>query len=207
MAFMSRLGCALRQVARWSDSLQLRGAGAAAVSMPAVYVVSRGMASSKLFVGGLAWGADENTLREAFSSYGEVIDVKIITDRDTGRSRGFGFISFTNDGDAESALQAMDGRNVAGRTIRVDYAVQKPGGFGRGLGGGLGSGLGGFGGENVKRDEFGFVIKDNIDSSLHATDPIADANDTGSFGSNSGEKSNFDSNSSETSSFGSWKNL
>ncbi|KAJ7539187.1 hypothetical protein O6H91_11G080800 [Diphasiastrum complanatum] len=208
MAFMSRLGSALRQAGRRSDPLRLRGADAVgALSMPAVYVVSRGMASSKLFVGGLSWGADENTLREAFSSYGEVIDVRIITDRDTGRSRGFGFVSFTNNEDAESALQAMDGRNVAGRTIRVDYAVQKPG-FGRGLGGGpggglgggfgggFGGGLGGLGGGNVKRDEFGFVIKENNESTLNA-----DGNITESFGSNDGETDTFGSTT------GSWKNL
>ncbi|KAG0562092.1 hypothetical protein KC19_9G117600 [Ceratodon purpureus] len=142
MAFLAKLGGLARQsVAR--NMLQ-QHSGAAAI--PALYLVSRGMASSKLFVGGLAWGTTDANIKEAFSQYGEVTEVKIICDRDTGRSRGFGFVSFTSEQEAEAALQAMDGRDLAGRTIRVDYATERSaqdrqgGGGGRMYGGGYGGG-------------------------------------------------------------------
>lgn len=104
-----------------------------AAVIPAMFLVSRGMASSKLFVGGLAWGTTDANIKEAFSAFGEVVEVKIICDRDTGRSRGFGFVSFTNEQEAEAALQAMDGRDLAGRTIRVDYATERSPQAGGGL--------------------------------------------------------------------------
>lgn len=95
--------------------------------------------SSKLFVGGLSWSTDENSLREAFSSFGEVIEAKVVMDRETGRSRGFGFVSFTSVADAESALQSMDGRAIGGRSVRVNFAIEKPPAS-RGFGGGFGFG-------------------------------------------------------------------
>ncbi len=81
--------------------------------------------SSKLFVGGLAWATDDQRLREVFEEYGNVDDARVITDRDTGRSRGFGFVSFVNPEDAEKA-RAMDGTDVDGRAIRVELAKDKP---------------------------------------------------------------------------------
>lgn len=149
MAFLAKLGGLVRQsVAR--NMLQ-QHSGAAAI--PALYMVSRGMASSKLFVGGLAWGTTDANIKEAFSEFGEVIEVKIICDRDTGRSRGFGFVSFTSEQEAEAALQALDGRDLAGRTIRVDYATERSpqdgqgGGGGRMYGGGYGGGRENSGGD------------------------------------------------------------
>ncbi|CAM6037179.1 unnamed protein product [Sphagnum compactum] len=82
-------------------------------------------ASVTFFYRGLAWGTDEGAIRDAFSSFGEVTEVKIICDRDTGRSRGFGFVSFKSEAEAAAALQEMDGRDLGGRTVRVDYAVER----------------------------------------------------------------------------------
>lgn len=128
MAFFGKLG---RAVISKVGSTALRPPSAAAGALPAAFfMLSRGMASSKLFIGGLAWGTDEKTLRDAFASFGEVTDVRIITDRDTGRSRGFGFVSFNSEGEAQVALQEMDGRDLAGRTIRVDYATDRASGGG-----------------------------------------------------------------------------
>lgn len=107
--------------------------------------------SSKLFIGGLSWQTDESQLRDAFSSFGEVIEAKIVMDRDTGRSKGFGFVSFASTNDADAAMKSMDGRDLGGRTLRVNFAIDKPrvfGGFGGGGygGGGGGDGYGGAGG-------------------------------------------------------------
>ena len=100
----------------------------------------------KLFVGGLSWDTSDHRLREAFEAHGEVTEAKVITDRDTGRSRGFGFVSYTSDGDAESAIEALDGTVLDGRTIRVNEARDRPGGGGGGGGGGYRGGGGGGGG-------------------------------------------------------------
>jgi len=97
--------------------------------------------SKKLFVGGLAWATDSEGLKNAFSQFGEVAEATVITDRDTGRSRGFGFVTF-NDTEAAKEALALNGTDLDGRTIRVDLATEKRGG----AGGGGGGGRGGFGG-------------------------------------------------------------
>ena len=89
---------------------------------------------SKLFVGGLSWETTDDTLRQAFEAYGEVTDAKVISDRETGRSRGFGFVTFNSPSDSESAKQ-LDGTMLDGRTIRVDNATERSGGGGGGGGG------------------------------------------------------------------------
>ncbi|GAU36193.1 hypothetical protein TSUD_274710 [Trifolium subterraneum] len=111
----------------------------------------RHMSSSKLFIGGLSYGVDDQSLRDAFANYGEVVDARVITDRDTGRSRGFGFVNYTTEDAATSAL-AMDGQDLNGRSIRVSYATDRPspgprpsGGGGRYGGGGNGFSNGGGG--------------------------------------------------------------
>ncbi|CAN6479185.1 unnamed protein product [Victoria cruziana] len=81
--------------------------------------------SSRLFVGGLSWGVDERSLRDAFSSFGDVTEVRVIYDRDSGRSRGFGFVYFSNDEDAKSAKDAMDGKAFLGRPLRISFAIEK----------------------------------------------------------------------------------
>lgn len=88
----------------------------------------------KIYVGNLAWSATEAELRDLFSSYGDVASVAIITDRDTGRSRGFGFVEL--DGDADKAISELDGRELGGRALRVNEAQDKRGGGGGGGGGG-----------------------------------------------------------------------
>uniref|UniRef100_A0A1J3K9H4 Glycine-rich RNA-binding protein 5, mitochondrial n=1 Tax=Noccaea caerulescens TaxID=107243 RepID=A0A1J3K9H4_NOCCA len=105
----------------------------------------RCMSSSKIFVGGISYSTDEFGLREAFSKYGEVVDAKIIVDRETGRSRGFAFVTFTSTEEASNAMQ-LDGQDLHGRRIRVNYATERGGGFGgRGFGGPDGGNAGGYG--------------------------------------------------------------
>ena len=99
--------------------------------------------AKKLFVGGLSWDTTDDGLRQAFASHGEITEAKVITDRDTGRSRGFGFVTFTQDEDAKKAISQMDGTSLDGKTIKVNEAQEKsPRGGGR-SGGGFGGGRGG----------------------------------------------------------------
>ncbi|CAH1244630.1 CIRBP [Branchiostoma lanceolatum] len=79
----------------------------------------------KLFVGGLSWNTTSETLESQFSEFGEIIDCKVITDRESGRSRGFGFVTFSNDSDASEAKKSMNNTDLDGRQIRVDYASKK----------------------------------------------------------------------------------
>ncbi|KAF6529686.1 hypothetical protein HZS61_000998 [Fusarium oxysporum f. sp. conglutinans] len=98
---------------------------------------------SKLFIGGLAWHTEEATLRQKFEEFGPVEEAVVVKDRDTGRSRGFGFVRYTQEGDAQKAIATMNNVEFDGRTIRVDKASDNGprGGFGRG--GGYGRGFGG----------------------------------------------------------------
>ncbi|KAL3326298.1 hypothetical protein AABB24_037137 [Solanum stoloniferum] len=107
----------------------------------------------RCFVGGLAWATNDRTLGEAFSQYGNVVDSKIINDRETGRSRGFGFVTFTDEKSMRNAIEAMNGQNLDGRNITVNEAQSRGsggggGGFGGGRRGGGGGGFGGGGGYN-----------------------------------------------------------
>ena len=90
--------------------------------------------AKKLFVGGLSWGTTDEDLRKAFASYGEITEAKVITDRDTGRSRGFGFVTFVRDEDAKAAILKMHGTSLDGRTLTVNEAQEK--GSRQGTGGG-----------------------------------------------------------------------
>ena len=85
----------------------------------------------KLFVGGLAWGTNDEGLRGAFEQFGEVSDAKVILDRDTGRSRGFGFVEI-DASDVAAVISATNGRDVDGRQIRVNEAEDKRDAGGRG---------------------------------------------------------------------------
>jgi cold-inducible RNA-binding protein len=91
--------------------------------------------AKKLFVGGLSWNTTESGLREAFERFGELDEVTIITDRETGRSRGFGFVTFIEDGAATRAVEELDGTELDGRRITVNEARSK-GGRGDKRGGG-----------------------------------------------------------------------
>lgn len=93
------------------------------------------MDKNKLFVGGLPWSITNDTLAELFAKYGEIVEAVVITDRDTGRSKGFGFVTFKNEEDAQKALE-MDGQEVQERKIVVNVAKPREnrtggGGFNR----------------------------------------------------------------------------
>ncbi len=99
--------------------------------------------SKKLFVGGLSWDTTDQGLRDAFSRFGEISEAKVINDRDTGRSRGFGFVTFEESSAGESAIAEMDGKELDGKTIKVNEAQDRNdrgGGGGRRGGGGGGGG-------------------------------------------------------------------
>ena len=76
--------------------------------------------SNKLFVGSLSWNTDDHGLRAAFEVFGDVTDAKVITDRDSGRSRGFGFVTFADSKAAQRAMEEMNGAELDGRTLNVD---------------------------------------------------------------------------------------
>ena len=103
--------------------------------------------SKKLFVGGLSWGTDESTLRSAFEQFGQVSDAVVITDSMTGRSRGFGFVTYDEESAAQRAIEEMNGTELDGRRLNVSEAQERrPRGDGGGFGGGPPGGGGGGGG-------------------------------------------------------------
>ncbi|KAL6185687.1 hypothetical protein ACLB2K_041815 [Fragaria x ananassa] len=135
MAFYNKVGSLLRQ------GISQNGL----VPMASMLNSARYM-SSKLFIGGLSFSTDDTSLKEAFSGFGDVTDAKVIMDRDTGRSKGFGFVNFADEEAANSALTAMDGQDLNGRSIRVSVANERTGprpssgGYRGGEGGGYGGG-------------------------------------------------------------------
>jgi cold-inducible RNA-binding protein len=96
-----------------------------------------------IFVGNLSFNTGEDELRQLFEGYGQVDRVSIMTDRDTGRSRGFGFVEMASNEDGEKAITALNGSQVGGRTINVNEARPKTERGGGGGGGGYGGGGGG----------------------------------------------------------------
>jgi cold-inducible RNA-binding protein len=112
-----------------------------------------------IFVGNLSFNTNEDELRQVFEAYGQVDRVSIMTDRDTGRSRGFGFVEMANAEDAEKAIAALNGSQVGGRTINVNEARPKTersggGGYGGGGGGRDRGDRGGRGGGGGRRDRW-----------------------------------------------------
>ncbi len=81
--------------------------------------------SKKLFVGSLPWAVNDEALKEAFESYGNVVSAKVVTDRQTGRSRGFGFVEMESDSEASAAIEALNGSDLNGRNIVVNEAKPK----------------------------------------------------------------------------------
>jgi RNA recognition motif-containing protein len=75
-----------------------------------------------IYVGNLAWGMTEEKLKELFEGYGDVESARIITDRDSGRSKGFGFVEMNNDAEGQAAIEALNGKEVDGRGLRVNEA-------------------------------------------------------------------------------------
>jgi RNA recognition motif-containing protein len=102
--------------------------------------------SSRLYVGNLSYDTDTETLRQSFATVGEVTDAHVVTDRESGRSRGFGFVTMATPDLAKKAIETMNGAMVDGRSIRVNEAEERPRGGGGGGGGGFGGGGGGRGG-------------------------------------------------------------
>ncbi|KAK1268110.1 hypothetical protein QJS04_geneDACA006953 [Acorus gramineus] len=95
MAFANKIGNVLKQAIK---------------SSPYAYQSVRCMSSSKVFIGGLSYQTDEQSLKEAFAQYGDVAEARVIVDRDTGRSRGFGFVTFANSEEAQTAISVQDGK-------------------------------------------------------------------------------------------------
>lgn len=81
--------------------------------------------SKKLFVGSLSFEVTDLDLEDLFKQYGEVLSAKVIVDRDSGRSRGFGFVEMSSDGSAQSAIDALNGTEVKGRTVNVSIAKER----------------------------------------------------------------------------------
>lgn len=106
--------------------------------------------AKRIYVGNLPWAYSSSDLEALFKPYGDVAEAEVIMDRETGRSRGFGFVSMANEADMQPAIDALNGQNCNGRPLVVNEARErapKPGGGGRGYGGGGGGGgRGGYGG-------------------------------------------------------------
>src|SRR4029077_3807186 len=107
----------------------------------------------KLYVGNLAYGVTDSTLSQLFEAHGSVQSAQVIMDRDTGRSKGFGFVEMGNDAEAQAAIQALNGKEVEGRALTVNEARprEERGGGGRGGYGGGRDGSGGSGGSGGSR--------------------------------------------------------
>src|SRR5438477_3653119 len=99
----------------------------------------------KLYVGNLEYSVTDSTLEQMFAAYGTVESAQVIMDRDTGRSKGFGFVEMKTDQEAQAAIAALNGQMSGGRSLTVNEARPKTEG-GRGGGGGGGGGRGGYGG-------------------------------------------------------------
>ncbi|KAL3525852.1 hypothetical protein ACH5RR_014224 [Cinchona calisaya] len=176
MAFVNRIGSVLKQRLSKHINLEL------SASNSSLYQTIRSM-SSKLFVGGLSYNTDDMSLKEAFTQHGEVVEARVITDRDSGNSRGFGFVTYTSEEEASRAIQALDGQDLHGRRIRVNYANERPraprydggyggnggyggsggygsGGYGAGGGYGTGGGRGGYGSGNYESSDYGSGVGD-----------------------------------------------
>lgn len=107
----------------------------------------------KIYAGNLSYEVTEDDLRQAFGEFGEVTSVTILIDKQTGRSKGFGFVEMAEVGEGQAAIKELNGRELMGRELKVDQAQDKPrtggrGGFGGPRGGGGGRRPGGFGGGN-----------------------------------------------------------
>lgn len=99
----------------------------------------------KLYVGNLSYGVDKDALQQMFTAHGTVVSAQVITDRDSGRSKGFGFVEMGSEQEAQAAIAALNGKNFDGRDLTVNEARPQEG-RGGGIGGGGRGGRGGFGG-------------------------------------------------------------
>ena len=105
----------------------------------------------ELYVGNLPWSINDEGLTNMFAAHGAVTRAKVVMDRETGRSRGFGFVTMTNDPEGKAAIDALNGKDFEGRALRVREAEPRQPGGGGGGGGGYGGGAGG-GGRPPRRE-------------------------------------------------------
>jgi len=111
-----------------------------------------------IYVGNLAYSTNDESLRSAFAAYGEVASARVVSDRMTGRSKGFGFVEMPDRAQAQAAIDALNGQELDGRALRENESQPKPreerrGGAGGGFGGGAGGGFrGGRGGGGERRE-------------------------------------------------------
>ena len=92
----------------------------------------------KIYVGNMSFNTTEDALQGAFSAHGSVDEVRVVTDRETGRPRGFGFVTMNNDTEAKAAIEALNGKEIDGRALTVNEARPKVAGAGGGFRGGRG---------------------------------------------------------------------
>ncbi|KAJ3066218.1 hypothetical protein HDU98_010475 [Podochytrium sp. JEL0797] len=121
--------------------------------------------ATKVFVGNLSWGTTDESLQQAFSQFGNVTDAIVLKDRETGRSRGFGFVTMESVEEAQAAIDALNEQDLDGRTVRVNIANDRPAGdrpaFGgnrggyQGRGGYRGGNGGGYGGNSYGQQQEG----------------------------------------------------
>jgi RNA recognition motif-containing protein len=106
---------------------------------------------TRIYVGNLPYSADDAQLQQMFTQYGTVVDARVITDRNTGQSKGFGFVEMSTEEEARAAIAGLNGTMMGNRPLRLDEAAERPAGGGRSGGGGYGGGGrsgGGYGGGN-----------------------------------------------------------
>jgi RNA recognition motif-containing protein len=109
----------------------------------------------KLYVGNLAYSVTDSVLQQLFEAHGSVVSAQVIMDRDTGRSKGFGFVEMGSDAEAQAAIDSLNGAQHEGRPLTVNEARPKPAGGGGGGRGGYGGGGGGYGGGGGGRGGYG----------------------------------------------------
>lgn len=126
------------------------------------YGDKRSAPSNTLFIGNISFNATNEVISEVFSEHGTITRVSLPTDRETGNPKGFGYVDFSSTEEAQAALEALNGTDIEGRSIRIDFAAARDdsgggrgGGFGGGRGGGRGRGRGGFGDRGGRGGGFG----------------------------------------------------
>lgn len=185
MAFLRKAGSILKQTTSRHINSEIRGAN------PSVLQMLRFMSSSKVFVGGLSYATDDQSLGEAFNKYGAVCEARVIIDRESGRSRGFGFVTYESAEQASAAIQALDGQELHGRRVRVNYATEKPRGFGGGYGAGGFGGGGSYGGGGYNQGGDNFNPGYNQGGGGYNQGGGGYNQGVGSFGGNYSQESNF----------------
>jgi RNA recognition motif-containing protein len=114
---------------------------------------------TRIYVGNLPYSTDDAQLQQLFSSFGSVVDARVITDRNTGQSKGFGFVEMSTEDEARNAIAGLNGTMIGNRALRLDEAAERPAGGGGRSGGGYGGGGGGrsgggYGGGGGRRDDY-----------------------------------------------------